>query len=107
VGFILPCELEADAPVRAGDQDIGHASLLRRHSRESGNPASVPARKKKAGPRLRGSDGQSNRLDTDASSEIRRIASASSGATVRRRIFAPLGSASPVKMVSVTTSSLN
>jgi len=50
---------------------------------------------------------QSNRLETDASSEMRRIASASSGAIVRRRIFAPLGSGSPVQMESVTTSSLS
>jgi len=48
---------------------------------------------------------QSNRLETLASSEIRRIASASSGAMVRRRTLPSLGSASPVQIESVTTSS--
>ena len=38
---------------------------------------------------------------------MRRIASASSGAMVRRRILLPLGSASPLQIESVTTSSLS
>src|SRR4029077_17367497 len=50
---------------------------------------------------------QSNRLETLVSSAIRRIASASSGAIVRRRIRPSWGSASPLQIESVTTSSLN